>query len=220
MSELVEDPVEAERQRRLLLELNVQQFWHQRANGPALKVLVGATLAFADLGYYGASTREIASRAGMSATAVYIHFSSKEELFCHINEAVHRAAFEQMVDADDAAARPAERLRTVSLALATFHAQFSVMIRTIHYDLRVLSGDNFERIATIRRDIAALLRQILVAGMESGEFTISDLDGTSLMILSASVDLGRWFRESDTRTPLSIGLQYSNLALKLAGATP
>lgn len=219
MSEVVEDALESERQRRVFQEFNVQQFWHQRASGPSRKVLIGATLAFADLGYYGASTREIANRAGMSATAIYIHFSSKEELFCHINETVHKAAHEQMVEADIPGGSPSERLRAVSLALATFHAQFSVMIRTIHYDLRVLTGERFERIAAVRRDIDALLRQILIAGMEIGEFKVSDLDGTSLMILSSSVDLGRWFRESEDRTPVSIGIQYSNLALKLVGAT-
>ena len=215
---MVESLDEDERQRRLRLELNVQQFWQLRASGPSLKLLIGATLAFADLGYYGTSTRAIATRAGMSATAVYIHFSSKEELFGHISESVHRAALEQMVEADNSTARPTERLRAVSLALATFHAQLSVMIRTVHYDLRALPDEHFKSIAKIRRDIDGHLREILVAGMETGEFDISDLPGTSLMILSASVDLGRWFRESETRTPLSIGMQYSNLALKLAGA--
>jgi len=41
----------------------IEEFWGSRASGAAAKILTGATLAFADLGYHGASTREIASRA-------------------------------------------------------------------------------------------------------------------------------------------------------------
>ncbi|MFE0105108.1 ScbR family autoregulator-binding transcription factor [Streptomyces sp. NPDC059009] len=44
------------------------------------EILRAAAVAFDELGYKGASMREITKRAGVTLGAVYFHFSSKEEL--------------------------------------------------------------------------------------------------------------------------------------------
>ena len=204
--------------RRSIDQLRVEEFWNARATGASRKVLIGATLAFSDLGYHGASTRVIASGAKMSPAAVYIHFESKEDLFFRISEAGHLAALEALRGGGELGTDPRERLRLAVAAFASFHAEMNVIVRTVQYEIRVLTGDKFQCIAEIRREIDTYLRSILEAGLDQDVFTIPDLPGTNLLILSFCIDIARWYRESPQRTPSSIGIQYSDLALKLVGA--
>jgi AcrR family transcriptional regulator len=73
--------------------------------------------AFSVLGYYGVSMETIATRVGISAAALYRHYSSKYELFC---DAVLNLG-QQLVDctafADDATADPELTLRRLVSAL-------------------------------------------------------------------------------------------------------
>lgn len=200
--------------------IRVEEFWHDRATDPRRRILIGATLAFAERGYHGASTRQIAVASKMSPAAVYIHFESKEDLFFQISEAGHTAAFEVLRTAGDLSTDPVERLRHAVAAFATFHAEFNVIVRTVQYELRVLSGERFKRIASIRHDIDQHVRTILREGNEQGAFAIADIEGTTLLILSFCIDIARWYRENTHRSPTSIGLQYSDLAMKLVGAAP
>lgn len=50
------------------------------------KILDSATAVFLECGYEGASMRQIAARAGITAGAIYKHFSGKEEMFQAIFE--------------------------------------------------------------------------------------------------------------------------------------
>lgn len=198
--------------------MRIEEFWHDRATDPRRRILAGATLAFSQRGYHGASTRQIAVASGMSPAAVYIHFESKEDLFFQISEIGHVAAYDVLRSAGDLSTDPVERLRHAVAAFATFHAEFNAIARTVQYELRVLTGDRFRRIAAIRQDIDAYVREILRQGNETGRFAVNDIEGTTLLILSFCIDIVRWYRENAHRTPSSIGLQYSDLALKLVGA--
>ncbi|TNM36703.1 TetR/AcrR family transcriptional regulator [Nocardioides albidus] len=198
--------------------MRIEEFWHDRATDPRRRILVGATVAFAQRGYHGASTRQIAVASGMSPAAVYIHFESKEDLFFQISRAGHLAALDVLRTASEVSTDPAERLRHAVAAFAAIHAEFHVVIRTVQYELRVLSGERFQEIAAIRHDIVQAVREILQAGVKSGQFAVTDIEGTTLLVLSFCIDIARWYSESSRRTPSSIGLQYSDLALKLVDA--
>ena len=67
----------------------------------AERIRRAAIEAFAEAGYGGTSTREITKRLGMSATAMYPHYRSKEELLYAISLQGHRAALEVLQGADD-----------------------------------------------------------------------------------------------------------------------
>ena len=73
----------------------------------------GALALFAEGGYHGTTTREISAAAGLSNSAVYAHFASKDEL---LTELVRRTHVEILRELQEAFARPAdapERLRNV-----------------------------------------------------------------------------------------------------------
>nr|MCW2727459.1 TetR family transcriptional regulator [Aeromicrobium sp.] len=196
----------------------IEEFWASRSSEAASRILTGATLAFADLGYHGASTREIASRAGMSPAAMYIHFPSKEELFHHIALTAHVASTGSFNDPARQATDPSTRLRLGVASFATWMAEMNVFARTVEYEMRLHRGPAFADVWSLRRRLDEHMLEILSEGVEDGSFKIADLEWTKIMILSSCIDVGRWYRRDVRRTPTAIGFQYAELAMKLAGA--
>jgi len=201
-------------------ERRLEDFWRERATGASRKVLCGATLAFVDRGYHGASTREIAARSGMSPAAVYIHFASKQELFHRIALDGHVASTGAFSDAARQGADPLTQLRLGVASFATWNAEMNLLSRSIEYEVRLHRGPEFDDVWTLRRGVEEHVLQILRAGCDEGVFRIADVEWTKIMILSACVDVARWYRHGSSRTPTSIGFQYAELATTLAGATP
>ncbi len=194
--------------------MRVATFWHPRAEGASHKILVGACLTFHELGYHGASTRMIAQRAQMSAGSLYVHFASKEDLFFRIVMDSHAAALEALRQAVGLGTDPAERLRLFVATYATWHAEWNVIARPVHNDLHVLTDEHFEEVVAVRRATMSLLDEILGAGVDAGQFSVSDLPGTRRLFMSVCIDVCRWYVEGGERSATSIGLQYSELALK------
>lgn len=194
--------------------MRVATFWQSRAQGAAHKILVGACLTFKDVGYHGASTREIAHRAQMSPGTIYTQFASKEDLFFRIVLDSHAAALESVTQAVSLSGDPVERLRLYVATYAAFHAEWSVIARPVHHDLHVLTDEHFKEVVEVRRATMGLLDDILTAGVQSGQFVVTDLPGTRRLLMSVCIDVSRWYVEGGERSPASIGLQYSDLALK------
>jgi AcrR family transcriptional regulator len=93
--------------------------------------------AFAESGYGGSSTRQIAKRLNMSATAMYPHYRSKEELLYAIALEGHSSLLAALKQADDPAASFTERLRAVVAAFASWHAENHKQARVVQYELDV-----------------------------------------------------------------------------------
>ncbi len=172
----------------------------------ARRLLIGAVEAFAARGYHATTTRDIAARAGLSPAGVYVHFSSKEDLLYQISLIGHRGI-------DD----PAERLHAIIAAIAAWHAQYHTTARVINYEMSALTEPHRSGIATLRREIDALVRETLVDGVARGEFDVPDVRGTTLALLSLTIDVARWFRATGPRAPEDLGEFYGGLALRMVG---
>lgn len=194
---------------------SIERFWRQRAEGTRARILTAASLAFVELGYHGASTREIALRAGMSPSAMYVHFSSKEELLFEISRLCHEATTAALLGNLALSPVPTQSLRLGIGAFSTFQAENSELMRTVEYEYKSLSGSYRREIAAMRSHIENTLRGVLARGIESGEFVIHDLDTMVILLLSLCIDIDRWYRPDPIRTPATIGMQYADLAIRL-----
>lgn len=196
----------------------IEEFWDERATGASRKILRGASLAFADLGYYGASTREIANRAGMSPAAVYIHFESKQDLFHQIALVGHQASTGSFIVPSHQASDPLTQLKLGVASFATWNAEMNLLSRSIEYEIRLQRGPEFDDVWRLRRAIQDRLVEILQAGNADGTFQIADLKWAQIMVLSTCIDVGRWYRHGSSHTPTAIGFKYADLAMTLTGA--
>src|SRR5680860_152711 len=63
------------------------------------RLLEAAVQAFAERGFHGTTTRDIAAAAGLSPAAVYVFYRSKEELLEQISRTGHERTLELIRDA-------------------------------------------------------------------------------------------------------------------------
>jgi AcrR family transcriptional regulator len=191
--------------------------WEHVQPAAARRLLTGAIDAFAERGFQATTTRDIASRAGMSPAALYVHYPSKERLLFEISLYGHRAALEILSEAD-AGDSPADRLRGMVSAFTAWHAEHHTIARVVQYELAALSPEHLAEVATIRRAISAKVENVLGDGVSDGTFAVDDLHGTTLAVLSLSIDVARWYDPVRRAAPRELGQLYADLALRMVAA--
>lgn len=184
----------------------------------ARRLLLGAVEAFAERGFHATTTRDIASRAGMSPAALYIHYKTKEELLYQISRVGHERSVRILSDAAEDGDSAAERLDAAVRTFVRWHAEYHTTARVVQYELAALGGEHYAEIVVMRRRTEEILRGILADGVAAGEFSVADINGTALAVLSLCIDVARWFRSGGTRTPDEIGTLYAGLVLRMVGA--
>ncbi len=189
-----------------------------RAEATRARLFEAAIAAFAEKGFHGTTTRDIAAAAGMSPAALYVHHNSKEELLHLISRAGHEQTLAVVRDGIASATEPLEQLRSVVRAFAVHHARGNTQARIINYELSALSPEHAEEIRVLRRTIGEELRHLVEAGVASGQFTVSNPRMTAVALLSLGIDIARWYREEGAWTPDEIGEHYAELAARLVGA--
>ena len=131
--------------------------------------------AFADKGFHATTTRDIASRAGLSPAGVYVHFATKEDLLFHLSARGHLAAL------DSSWRRPSGRdprrtqLARSCAAFAEWHAEHFQMARIVQYEFPHLTPEHRDGVLGLRKDIDARGPRRPRRGVASGDFDVDDL---------------------------------------------
>ncbi len=189
-----------------------------RAEATRSRLVEAAVQAFAEKGFHGTTTRDIASAAGMSPAALYVHHKSKEELLYLISKEGHEETLRLVRAAVATTDSPTEGLRRVVHDFAVHHARSHTSARIVNYELAALSSEHLAEIRGIRHDIDDEIRQLVARGIQSGDFTVADASITAAALLSLGIDLARWYRDGGRWSPQEIADQYAEMALRIAGA--
>jgi AcrR family transcriptional regulator len=185
------------------------------------RLFAAALEAFATKGFHGTTTRDIASAAGMSPAALYVHHRSKEDLLFLISHAGHDVTLE-LVRAAVASAPgdPQAQLVAVVRAFIEHHARNHTSARVVNYELAALTPEHLAVVVELRRGIEQEMRNVVEAGLALGVFSTPNADMTALALLSLGIDVARWFRDEGQWTPEDVADHYCELALRLVGAPP
>ena len=188
------------------------------AGDTTLRLMMAAADAFAELGYHATTTRDIASRAGLSPAGVYVHFSSKEALLFEVSRLGHQTARDLLHRLPESAASPSEGLRALIGGFARWHAEHYQLGRIVQFEFRNLSQEHRAEVRGLRREIDTVVAEVLAEGVRRGDFVVDDIRGTALALMSMAVDVARWYTPDTRRTPDAIEATYADLALRLVGA--
>ncbi len=182
------------------------------------RLLAAAVASFAVRGFHGTTTRDIASAAGLSPAAVYVHHRSKEDLLHLISSRGHERTLRLVRDTVAAADGPADRLAAFARAFAAHHARNHTTARVVNYELAALSEPHRAEVAAVRRAIEAEVRTLVEDGVRAGVFDVPDPRMTTLALLSLGIDVSRWYDDDGALTPEEVGEHYAALALRMVGA--
>ncbi len=179
------------------------------------RLLQAAVEAFAEKGFTATTTRDIATRAGMSPAAVYVHHDTKESLLFTVSVEGHQAALAVIRTAAAIEGDQVARLRQMVREFSTWHAVNSRVGRIVQYEFDALTPEHRAEIADYRRQIERVMRDVLSAGVADGAFDVVDVPGTARAILSLSIDLVRWFSPRASTSADDIAQLHAELAVRM-----
>lgn len=178
------------------------------------RVLLAALDAFAELGYRGTATRDIARRAQVSAGGLYTHYESKQALLFHIIGVTHQAMLLRMRTARDEGGTPTECLRRIVKAHVRFHAKYNTATRVANYELHSLAAPAHKEIRGLRDDMEEIVSAVIAQGCATGEFVVRDQQLVTMCTLSMGIDVSRWFRPGHRLRPDELADEYARLVLQ------
>ena len=182
------------------------------------RLVAAAVESFAAKGFRGTTTRDIASAAGMSPAALYVHHKSKEDLLYLISRTGHERTLQLVKDAVASSNDPVEQLLAVVRGFTVHHARGHTSARIVNYELAALSPEHLHEIVGIRRAIEEEMRRVVGSGVASAAFRTSNPRMTALALLSLGIDVARWYRDEGAWSPEEIADYYCEVALRIVGA--
>ncbi|HEX9889931.1 MAG TPA: TetR/AcrR family transcriptional regulator [Nitriliruptorales bacterium] len=181
---------------------------------PRAEILRAAGRLFAEKGYEGTSTGEIAEAVGLTQPAIFYYFDSKEALFRELaNESVDEplAELEAILDAD---ATPAAKLYHQIVFQVTHTLTSPVPLAAVADDIARLAGNGgFDEYFKKADRYTALLRQVIREGVETGQLRESDNFISMMAILGMSGWALRWFDASGPMTAEQVGHGFADFSL-------
>lgn len=194
------------------------ELWPEVQPEAARRLMLAGVESFARQGYHATTTRDIASGAGMSPAALYVHFPSKAALLFAISRSGHEKTLALVEDVLARVTEPVERIQLIVEDFTAWHARRHTVARVVQYELQALPEDEYEVVAELRRRIERLVREVITEGAEAGVFTVSDPRTAARAVLSLGVDVARWYNERSRQTPAGLGREYGELVLRMLGA--
>jgi AcrR family transcriptional regulator len=138
-------------------------------------VLEAAALVFAERGFHGASTQDIADRLGMRQASLYYYFSSKEAAL----EEVCRRGIEHIIGDTEIIAAGAGSATDRLTAIMRRHieplAENCAGLRAYLHEVRFLPKEARRRIGKLARRYEGIVETVLEQGIATGELH-PDLD--------------------------------------------
>jgi TetR/AcrR family transcriptional regulator, cholesterol catabolism regulator len=182
---------------------------------------------FYSRGALATTVRDITGACGLTPGALYNHFSSKEHLLYVLVRDIHQLVDGQMATiVADAGPDPVAQLTAAVSMLVAHTAGFKKQSRVANREFTILHGTQRQEITAIRRQMRDRLAGILLAGADRGVFALTggtDLTAatlTSATIMIMCVHISEWTLENFPLSMTDLQDRYTQMALRVAGATP
>jgi AcrR family transcriptional regulator len=175
---------------------------------------------FATLGYPGSTVNMIVERAGVTPAALYWHFESKEDL---LNTLLMEGA-DRFKDEIQGSVGEAHRPPEVLHRLVVGHTMANLTIpqvARIDFSSRALAQwltqEHYETYQERQREFFGMWREVIKAGVSSGDFDVEDTTISALAIFDMCEGAMAWFNADGPLSPAAVADQYGVLALRLVG---
>lgn len=198
--------------------MTVSEDWRTYHDQGLPRILNAALHAFAEHGYHGTTTRELAERSGLSVPGIYHHYRSKQDILVDLMMVVIDELIERSrLAISSASPEPRPQFDVLVESLLRFHMfrQLGAMVSTS--ELRSLEPGNREKYVARRDEQQRMLDKIILAGVSTGEFDTPYPADASRAVASMCVGVASWYR-ADGRLSVDILLQrYLTIAEAIVG---
>ncbi len=193
--------------------------WPDVKPDAARRLMFAAVESFAKVGFHATTTRDIATAAGMSPAALYVHFPSKTALLFEISRTGHERVLTLVQDVIDQGDPPVDRMRLLVERFVEWHAKRHIVARVVQYELGALPEHEYTVVAGLRRRIEQAVQSLITDGVRAGVFSVPDEKVAARAVLSLGIDVARWYSERARKTPRALGREYATLVLRMLGSS-
>jgi len=178
---------------------------HAEITGP--KIREAALELFAERGYAAVSMRQIAARVGVQAGALYLYTANKQALLFDLMRD-HMTDLLENFARSEKPGSALERLYRFTQFHILYHMDRPQLVFVSYMELRNLESENFARIEALRHAYEDRLEAILIAGQDSGEFSIADTRLATLALIAMLTGVNTWYREGGRLSRARVGEVY------------
>lgn len=186
----------------------------------ARRIVRAAVEAFAARGFHATTTRDIATRAGLSPAGLYVYYPSKAAVLGTVSRLGHERAL-ALVQAALTGSGTSSRARVRALVtdFVSWHAHHHTTARVVQYELAALTPDDRTVVAGLRRRIESLVEAEVRRGSRRGELAVEAPHAVTRALLSLCVDVARWYDPAGRESPREVADLYATLVLRMLGAS-
>ncbi len=177
------------------------------------QILHKATELFKEKGYAASSMRDLANALEIEAASLYSHIKSKEEILQTICFRMAGEFFETLDDFDLEGCSASEKLEKMMVAHLFVITKDTAASTVFFHEWRHLSDPYLQDFLQMRDAYEGRFSQVLLEGMENGEFKKMDVKFTVWTLLSSLNWTHQWYKPTGKMTPEEIGTQLSQVLI-------
>lgn len=181
--------------------------------------LTAALEAFLELGYHGATMRDVARRAGLSVPGVYHYYASKQDMLVAILDVTMSDLLARTSAARDEGRDPVERFALLVECLALYHTHRRELGFVGASEMRSLVPHERERVAAARRAQQRMVDEEVDSACREGSFHVLRSHEASRAVVTMCTALPQWFDGKGPATAEQVAAQYVDFALDLMRCT-
>ena len=188
--------------------------WRTYGPSPVDPVLSAAVEAFNEVGYDGATVRDIARRCGLSVAGIYHHYAGKQEMLFAamsftMDELEWRGAAAYAEGGDD----PVERFKLQVETLALSHMHWIAQVSIGSTEMRSLTPENRVVIKSRRAELERRIETEVLAAVERGAFAVRYPREAVRAVSVMCISTGQWYNSEGKLTPEQIAHRCVDISL-------
>lgn len=189
-------------------------------------ILAAAQRLFREKGFQATSMKEIATRADLTAAAIYYHYANKQDiLYQSLLGAVTslvRACEPALINLPDDAVRALDSFVRCHILhqfsnIGDVATTYSAVVYGSRERTNLLKLEQQRELSQLERSHFGNLRDILEAGRNAGVFHFVDSTVIAFSIIGACEHIVHWARQGRRLTIEQIADAHADIALRIAG---
>lgn len=188
------------------------------AEGTRRRILEGAVRLFASHGFHGSSMRQLASIVELQASALYVHFPSKEHVLAELvragHEAHHHAIRAAMLEAGT---DPVAQLSALVRVNIRMHATYPHLAIVVNSEMGSLSPELAAPGLALRKQSSALLQDVIARGVAGGQFVVPHPGVVAAAIGALGLRVPYWYTPESGPSIEQLAEIHVELSLRMAG---
>ena len=192
------------------------------------KILSASMKVFGAIGYEAASMKEIAKEAGVTAAALYYHYTDKRELLAKGLEAIARSVRDAThIDSAEIKADPVQALDRYVInyisyqisEIRTVAPMYTSLVHGMQRKGNSLTAKQIRVIRDLEQEHVDKIREILDEGRRQGLFSFESPTITAFAIIGMCEHTLTWVNPEGKTSVREIAKYFASLVRKMVAAT-